>query len=89
MEGSLQEIDGMLSALKSVLRYEAIETRLEITFAEARDYQTGEGRGSFYFILRVWERGPDAQISLRNGSPPKGKGGTEALAWVKSQGLIR
>ncbi len=56
--GSQEFIDAVLSRLMDLLAYETPDrTRLQVSYQESANRETGEWLGSFNFYLQVHERG--------------------------------
>jgi hypothetical protein len=60
--GSPAFIDSVLSRLKELLAHENAETRLQLSYAEATDKETGAKTGSYSCYVQVHERGGEAQM---------------------------
>lgn len=60
--GSREYIEQVLSHLKPLLRFENGQTRLQTTFAESVDRETGLPTGSWTCYIQVHERGGQAQM---------------------------
>lgn len=56
IDGTPQFIDAVLSNLKGLLKLEGSTTRLELTYGEAKDRETGASRGHVCYV-RCIERG--------------------------------
>jgi hypothetical protein len=59
--GSQEFIDAVLSRLTDLLAFESTQTRLQLSYQEATDKESGESLGSWACYIQVHERG--AQVS--------------------------
>lgn len=66
--GSRQFIDAVLSRLKDLLSFESLTTRLQVTYQQSTDRQTGEPLESYNCYVQVHERGEEAKlVNLHSG----------------------
>lgn len=68
--GSQKFVDTVLSNLKDVLKHENNITRLQVTYRESKDRETGELTGSYASYIQVCERGPESKMmhTIMDGS---------------------
>ena len=71
--GSPEFIDTVLSRLTDLLEYENDGTRLQLTYQEAKDKNTGALLGSYSCYIQVHERGREAQLSNAMAAGPKAR----------------
>jgi len=60
--GRTEFIDSVLSRLKDLLAYENGSTRLQVSYQEANDKDSGLPLGSYCAYVQVHERGREAQM---------------------------
>lgn len=61
--GSPEFIDSVLLKLgpAELLSHENLNTRLQVTYTEAKDRKTGDSLGTYVCYLQVWQRGEEAK----------------------------
>lgn len=62
LTGTKSFIDSILSRLKDLLEYEGRSTRLQVSYQESKDRETGLLTGSWNCYIQVHYRGPEAQM---------------------------
>jgi hypothetical protein len=62
LTGSPEFIDAVLSRLKDLLAFESLTTRLQVTYQESKDRETGLLLGSYNCYVQVHERGAEAKL---------------------------
>lgn len=63
LTGSAAFIESVLSRVKDLLNYEAGGTRLQVSYGEAVDKDSGLPLGSYRCYVQVHERGREARIA--------------------------
>lgn len=58
--GSREFVDGILSRIKDLLRFEGPTTRLQVVYKETVDRETGAPTGTWNCYIQVHERGGEA-----------------------------
>lgn len=61
--GSAEFIDSVLARLTDLLEHENSDTRLQTSYQESTDRETGLPTGSFQCYIQVRERGREARIA--------------------------
>ena len=59
--GSQAFIDSVLSRVKDLLKHENNTSRLQVTYQETKDRETGEFTGTYNSYIQVHERGGQAK----------------------------
>jgi hypothetical protein len=68
--GRREFVDAVISRLQDLLRYESADTRLQVTYQEVKDTETGQPTGSWSAYIQVRGRGGDALLRNLFAVPP-------------------